>query len=420
MPKPERVVIIGAGIAGLTCARELVRGGIAPRVLEAADGVGGRMRTDLVEGFRLDRGFQVFLTASPEAKRQLDYAALELGTFEPGALVYRDGRLHRLMDPWRRPRKAVATAFAPIGTVMDKLRVTQLRSAARSETIEGLFHGPERPAIATLQEGFGFSDGMIEGFLRPFFAGLFLESELATSDRMLHFLFRMLSDGAAALPAAGIEAIPRQLAVALPPGAVRLGARVVGAGRSHVVTDAGERIEAESVVLATDGEVASRLSGGEVPPPRWHGTACLHFDAGEPPVTEPIVVLNGEPGAGPINEVAVPSNVRPSYAPPRRSLVSASTVGMADADDETLRRNAVGQLRGWFGPSVDRWRHLRTYRIPKAAPAFVPPTEPPQDRPVRLQSGVYICGDHWSVPNLNAAMGSGRRVAEAILSERRH
>lgn len=420
MPKPERAVIVGAGVAGLTCARELARAGVSALVLEAADGVGGRLRTDVVDGFRLDRGFQVFLTASPEAKRQLDYAALDLGTFEPGALVYRGGKPHRLMDPWRRPRKAVATAFAPIGTVMDKLRVTQLRSAARSETIEGLFHGPERSSAMTLREGFGFSEGMIDGFLRPFFAGLFLERELATSDRMLHLIVRMFSDGAAALPAAGIEAIPRQLAAALPERAIRLRTRVVEAGPNHVVTDSGERVKASSVVLAVDGEAAAALAGEEeVRPSRWNGTACLYFDAADPPVAEPIVVLNGDPAAGPVNEVAVPSNVRPSYAPPGRSLVSASTVGIPEMGDEPLRRLVVDQLRGWFGPAADGWRHLRTYRLPKAAPTFVPPTEPPQDRPVRLGGGLYMCGDHWSAPSLNAAMESGRRVAEAILGERR-
>jgi phytoene dehydrogenase-like protein len=420
MPKPERAVIIGAGIAGLTCARELARAGVSPLVLEASDGVGGRMRTDLVEGFRLDRGFQVFLTASPEAKRQLDYAALDLAAFEPGALVYRGGKLHRLMDPWRRPRNAVATAFAPIGTVMDKLRITQLRSAARSETVEGLFHAPERSSETTLRDGFGFSEGMVEGFLRPFFAGLFLERELATSDRMLHFVFRMFSDGAAALPAAGIEAIPRQLAAALPPPAIRLDTRVVEAGPQHVTVESGERIEAQSVVLAVDGETAAGLSGGEVRPPRWNGTACLYFDAPGPPIGEPIVVLNGEPGEGPVNEVAIPSNAQQSYTPPGRSLVSASTIGVPEMDDQALRQAVLDQLRKWFGPAVGGWRHLKTYRLPKAVPAFMPPTAPPQDRLVRLENGLYVCGDHWSVPNLNAAMESGRRVAEAILGERRY
>lgn len=417
MRKLETAVVVGAGVAGLVCARELARGGVAATVLEAADGVGGRVRTDLVDGFRLDRGFQIFLTAYPEAKRQLDYSRLDLGTFEPGALVYRGGKLHRFVDPWRRPVKAVATLFAPIGCVMDKLRVAQLRSAARSETVEGIFHGPERPTITTLEEGYGFSNGMIDGFLRPFFGGVFLDRELETSDRMLHFVFRMFSEGSAALPAEGIEAIPRQLAAGFR-GEVRLGTRVVEAGANHVVTEAGETIRADAVVLAVDGDAAATLSGGEVTAPRWNGTACLYFDAETPPVAEPILVLNGEPGSGPVNEVAVPSNVRPSYASAGRALISTSAVGIPGMEDEALVRAVVDQLRGWFGTQVDTWRHLKTYRVPRALPSFVPPTQPPQDRPTQLGSGVYVCGDHWSAPSLNSALESGRRAAEAILASR--
>ncbi|MGA1525128.1 MAG: FAD-dependent oxidoreductase, partial [Planctomycetota bacterium] len=103
------VLVVGAGLAGLTCARALSAAGVPVRVLDAADAVGGRVRTDVVEGFRLDRGFQVLQTAYPEARRALDYGALELRPFEPGALVRVAGRFVRVVDPWRRPLGALAS-----------------------------------------------------------------------------------------------------------------------------------------------------------------------------------------------------------------------------------------------------------------------------------------------------------------------
>ena len=414
MTNAGRAVVVGAGVAGLTCAKELAAAGVGVTVLEASDGVGGRVRTDEVDGFRLDRGFQIFLTAYPEAQRQLDYDALDLHPFEPGALVRRDGGLHRLVDPWRRPRKALATAFAPIGTLVDKVQIARMRSHVRSETTDGLLAGIERATIATLRQEYHFSPGMIDGFLRPFLGGVFLDADLATSDRLLYFVFRMFSDGQAALPAAGIEAIPRQLAAALPAGAVRLNAAVAEVGPRHATTEASERFEADAVVVAVDGDAAARLTGGLVAAPTWNGTACHYFAADRPPVAEPILVLNGEPDADPVNTVVVLSNVCPAYAPPGAALVSVSTAGASGA--EVTASVVLAHLRGWFGPQVDGWRHLRTDRIPRALPRYVPPTVPPQHGRVRLDGGLFVCGDHVAAPTLNDAMRSGRRAAEAVLA----
>ena len=97
------VLIIGAGLAGLCCARRLAEAGVTFQIVEASDGIGGRVRTDEVDGFLLDRGFQVLLTAYPEARRVLDYSRLDLKPFSPGALSWFAGRMNRLVDPWRTP-----------------------------------------------------------------------------------------------------------------------------------------------------------------------------------------------------------------------------------------------------------------------------------------------------------------------------
>src|SRR4051794_26838005 len=184
------VVIVGAGLAGLCCARLLHQRGVPFLLLEASDGVGGRVRTDVVEGFRLDRGFQVFLTSYPEAKQVLDYKALDLKPFLPGALIRHAGRFHELTDPWRRPFAALRSLFSAVGSFADKLRVARLRSRSLSGTIEDRFRDPEFTTLQSPRDA-GFSASMIEGFFRPFLGGIFLDRELRTSSRMFHFVFRM-------------------------------------------------------------------------------------------------------------------------------------------------------------------------------------------------------------------------------------
>src|SRR3954470_6592948 len=219
-----QVVIIGAGVAGLCCALRLQDKNIPCVVLEASDAPGGRVRTDKVDGFLLDRGFQVLLTAYPEAQSLLDYKALRLRTFAPGALVRVQGKLHRVSDPFRQPWTLPSTLLAPIGNLADKLAVARLRSQVRTGPLEAIWTRPETSSLEALRD-FGFSPRIIDSFFRPFCGGIFLETELATSSRLLEFVFRMLSEGWAALPAAGMGAIPAQLAARLAPGTIRAGAR---------------------------------------------------------------------------------------------------------------------------------------------------------------------------------------------------
>jgi phytoene dehydrogenase-like protein len=216
------IIIVGAGLAGLCCARVLHQAGIPFLIVEASDGVGGRVRTDSVEGFLLDRGFQVLQTAYPEAQAVLDYRDLDLQPFYPGALVYYDGQLHRVGDPLRQPQHFLSTLFSPIGTLADKLRVARLRRRVSQGSIEDLFRRPETSTLAVLKAQ-GFSDRMITSFFRPFFSTVFFDRELASSSRMFEFVFRMLAAGDTALPAGGMGAIPAQLAGSLPAGTVRTG-----------------------------------------------------------------------------------------------------------------------------------------------------------------------------------------------------
>jgi phytoene dehydrogenase-like protein len=409
----HEVVIIGGGLAGLCCALELQQQGAKFLLLEASDGVGGRIRTDIVDGFRLDRGFQVFLTSYPEAKRTLDYAALHLRPFLPGALVRHGGKFHLLADPWRRPFTAMRSLFSPLGTFADKLRVAQLRSRTLKGSVAQRFRERETTTLSALQD-FGFSTSMIERFFRPFLGGIFLDAELQTSSRMFDFVFRMFSLGSACLPAEGMQAIPRQLASALPESSLRFGTRVVRVEAGSVSLESGEQLNARAIVVAADGAAAAQILGGTICS-TGQGVTCFYFIAPRPPVEQPILVLNGE-RRGPINNLCVPTQVAPSYGPGDGSLVSVTVLGIPQNADRMLTE-VREQLAAWFGPAVQDWHHARTYRIPYALPRQFPPALDPPERAVRWQTGIYVCGDHRDNASIQGAMVSGRRAAKAVLED---
>ncbi len=399
------VIVVGAGLAGLSCAVHLHEAGHPVEIHEAADGVGGRVRSDIVDGFTLDRGFQVALTAYPEMHRQLDMDALDLRAFEPGALVWRNGRGSVVSDPFRRPTSLFSTATAPIGNLLDKARIALLRSRLRRVHPARLLAGDDMTTADALDAD-GFSSTMIDRFFRPLVGGIQLDPELTDSRRMFDIIFRMLADGDSVVPAAGMQAIPDQLAARLPDDAIHLGHRVCDTTPTSITIDGGRRIAASAVIVATDGPTASELLDiGEV---GSKAAGCVYFAADTAPSDTKCVVLDGT-GAGPVLNVAIMSNVAPSYAPPGRHLIAAALPGRADGDLETAARS---QLRGWWGAQVDGWDHLATYRIPHGQPRQAPPFAPKQS--VRLDDGRFVCGDHRDTASIQGALYSGRRCAEAV------
>lgn len=411
----RRILIVGGGLSGLACANRLNEAGLEVLLLESSDDVGGRVRTDVEQGFLLDRGFQVYLSAYPEAGRQLNLAALNLQRFRPGALVFKDGHLRRMMDVFRCPQSALSTAFQPIGTLRDKLRVGRLRYQAAGASLDEIA-AHEDITTENFLRRCRFSESMIDGFFRPFYGGIFLERELRTSSRMFEFTFKMFAQGYATLPAKGMQEIPRQLFDRLPMDAVRLKATVRSVEAGSVMLENGETLAADAVVVATDGSTAAKLiSGNQTNAVSWRSTTGIYYSATSSPLNEAIIALNGN-DEGLVSNVCVPSDVSAGYAPAGRSLISVSVLGLPDF--KGLERRVLNELETWFGPEVREWDHLRTYRIPHALPEQ-PPTALGTNRAgFRVHNGIYVCGDHCTSASIEGALLSGRHAAERLIADK--
>lgn len=426
------VVIIGAGLAGMRCAELLQKAGFETLLLEAADAPGGRVRTDLVEGFRLDRGFQILLTAYPETKAVLNYRALKLRKFIPGALVWHGGKFHRFVDPWREPIHATRFLFDDVVTFGDKWRIALLRARVSRGKPEALFQKGDQTTREFLR-GFGFSAKMIERFFAPFFGGVFLEGELQTSAHYFEFLFRMFAEGAAAVPQEGMERIAQQLAAKLEPGTLELNAQVRSVSRRQqrflVTMEGGNTVESKHIVFAVAEHALRPLLVDLLPHTRaqsraqrtWNSTTTLYYAAPRTPIEGPILALNGEgPDGGPINNLVVMSQVSKRYAPVGQHLIAVSVISVAPADDaamEALERQVREHAERWFGvEQVRQWRLVGAYPIEYALP--LARATQWEASATRVTDNVYVCSDAQETPSLQGALASGRRAAEAILAQR--
>ncbi|MBO0947100.1 NAD(P)/FAD-dependent oxidoreductase [Fibrella forsythiae] len=413
------IVIIGAGMAGLTCANYLHQKGRAVLLLDAQDVPGGRVRTDVVGDFRLDRGFQILLTAYPEAQRMLNYTALDLKPFRSGAAIHHEDSAGTnwmtLVNPFSEPMSVFKTLFSSVGTLSDKLLIADLIRHVNALSTTELFN-QSATTTATYLRSKGFSEQIIERFFRPFFGGVFLEDDLTTSSNFFEFCFKNFFLGDAAIPALGIGEIPRQLASRLPNEALRLNTPVDRIYGRTVHLASGEQIQAEAVVLAVDARAAARLLGKELPAlTRFNHTTCTYFSA--PAANRPhslkadkLLMLNTRRSSA-VHNLAILSDVAPAYAPADQLLISVSTQGLVQVDEEALTKRIRTELTGWFGESVQEWRHLRTDHIPEALPSYGPDVPV---RPLKLADDLYQCGDQTAYPSLNAAMQTGRLVAEML------
>ncbi len=405
------VIIVGAGLAGLSCAVKLAEAGRAITVLEASDRAGGRVRTDHIDGFTLDHGFQVLLTAYPACRDLLDYKQLELCHFSPGAMIRQNGGFSLLGDPWRRPLEIPATVKNPVGSLSDKYQIAKLRSASHAGTLDDVYARSQTTTLERLKAD-GFSDRIIDQFFRPFLGGVFLDESLEMPSRMLEFVFCMFSQGRVSVPAGGMAEIPRQLTDRLPRGTLQLKTPVAGLSQGSVELTDGRTLSAKQIVIATESSAAASLLGDESLDTKWSGTTTVYYGASEAPIRRRRLLLRGDE-SGPIQSAVVISNVAPRYAPSGRHLISVSTELSQNVDPDALDHSLRAQLTQWFNEQVNDWKRLQIYHVPFGLPKL---SLDPVMQPVATDlDGVFVCGDHRETPSIQGAMNSGLRVAQAIL-----
>ncbi|MFJ3290340.1 NAD(P)/FAD-dependent oxidoreductase [Streptomyces sp. NPDC086669] len=425
------VVIVGAGVAGLAAAHRLTSAGITTAVLEAAPCPGGRMSTEKVDGFRLDRIGQLLSTSYPELRRTPALDALALRSFAPGVLLHSDGRRHRagaLTGPAgaRRARGALhavralasaprasavprARTGAPLGTAVDQARLGAALARLASAPVERLLNRPEAPAAQALAER-GIPPRTIEGFLRPLLAALLYDPELTTSSRCADLALHAFAGGRLCLPEGGADALPELLARSLPPGTVHTGVRVTSIATTAVTTAEHGEIRCRAVLLATDARTAGELLPG-LRVPGFHPVTVLHHTMDEAPDTGASLLLDAD-RSGPVAHTAVISLVDPSRAPAGRALVTSTVLGTPPPDVDTTVRMHLARL---YGTSTARWETLAVHHTPEAVPAMTAPHD--LRRPVRLLAGLYVCGDHRDTSTVQGALHSARRATTAILTD---
>ena len=408
------IIIIGAGLAGLAAARRLNRAGREVLIIDADSRAGGRLKTDVLEGFRLDRGFQVYFSAYPFAGPELDFSRLNMKKFVPGAIVWDGKKLNEING-----EDEIAMLFRSYLGFNDKFRLMTYSNELKSKSIEEIWAQEDIPAETLLQR-VGFSTQCIDRFFRPFFGGIFLDRSLSVSSQMFEYVMKMLAMGDTCVPALGMEEIPKQIAADLPASAFRFNTRVSqvivenGVAKG-VKLESGEVIGGEWVVVATEASTAADLTGLPVPKASLSST-CIWYDAAESPTEEALIVLNG-PGHGKVNHVACMTKVSKDYAPAGRHLVCATILGDSPLDDIHTAESAKFEVARWL-PGADKWRPLRVDRISFAQMQQLPGFR--NGLPGTLPGVENLCfaGEFTQYSSIDGACRSAQLCAAHILKSR--
>jgi protoporphyrinogen oxidase len=408
------VAIIGAGLAGLSAAVHLTKAGKKVIVFEANDYIGGKVSTEYVDGFALDRGFQVFLTSYPEALKELDYKKLQLQPFSPSAQIYYQGKIEKLPafhDYWYSVVKMCL--FSKLISLKDIYSFIKLSLKIKNQNAYDTIIQEKISALEVLKKA-GFSQGLIDLFFKPFLGGILLDKSLESSGQMVNFLMKMFLEGATALPSHGMSAIPEQLAMQLPELTVRLNKRLHKINLDgELLFDDQSRFKSKDVLIATDPWSAAKLLDLPLPPP-GHNVAVQYFSAEKSPIDDPSLFLFAD--TGPVNHLAVLSDVSANYAPAGAHLISATILNdYLYLDDEELTQGCLDQLGKVFGDQVKEWKPVKLMRIQNAQPSLYPDRIWHTSFPYKVKDHLFACGDYLEMPSIDSALRVGRLAAEDII-----
>ena len=404
----KNIYIIGAGVSSLIAAQNLEQKGYVPTILEATGYIGGRVRTEIIDGWILDVGFQVLLDAYPMSKKYLNYADLDLQRLSPGARIYTDNDSFIIGDPLRDISMLFPTLFSSIGSMRDKLKIFQLNLRLKNTPITTLFNKKEKTTLSYLQY-LGFTDKIITQFFKPFFSGIFLECDLHTSSRMFEFIYKMFAEGFATLPKAGIGAIAKQLAGQLKTTQIQLNNEVQKVTTDFITMASGDQYPYDVCIVATDP--SSFLEGYSVKN-KWKTCDTLYFSVRVTDVPPPIIHLSALSDTL-INNIFYPTSVQ--RAPdPHHQLLSVTVVKQHSFSSEVLVSQVKGELEKYF--SITKVKFIKHYAIPRALPDLGSVSYAPNLDLMTYEDKILLCGDHTANGSLNAAMISGEIAAHDVLN----
>lgn len=407
--KSPSIHIIGGGISGLIAARVLEEHGLSATIIEATDRLGGRVKTDVLDGYSLDHGFQVLLTAYPAAKKYLDFDALALQEFLPGSAIFKNGKQKIIGDPLRNLSLLLPTLVSGIGTVNDKLKILALNRRLKKKSIQNIFAEKEQTTISYL-ENIGFSEAIITDFFIPFFSGIFLENKLETSSRMFEFVYKMFGEGNAALPKDGIQAIPKQLFEKLKNTTCVFNTKVKSVENGNIKLESGETLKSNFTIIAT--QASGLVSNLKNQATLWKSCDTLYFEVAKREIRKPLIGLIAAPNAL-INNIFYHTSLQTS-ATATKELLSVTVVNRQNLTNKQLVAKVQKELKELC--NIDSCTFIKQYNIPMALPKLQDIQYEMLPSETRLTETIFLAGDTQLNGSLNAAMIAGERAALEVIN----
>ncbi|CAN2204121.1 Amine oxidase [Candidatus Nanopelagicaceae bacterium] len=381
-------VVIGAGLAGLSAALTLQDAGADVAVLDASDRVGGRVASDLIDGFILDRGFQLVNLNYPEIKRWGIGEELDFKLAPRSVRVSYDGGHVSLGDPRNSPLSIFSKYSGSLDSKVGFLKYLLTSPRANESVEEQLLRC-------------GTSD-LYSKVLKPFLQGVFLADPARVSAVVGREVIGTFISGRSGVPANGVAALPQVLAKRVTN--LQLNTRVEEIRGNLLVTNHGD-ITAQKVILATDLTTAGQLLDARQVAPLLSSTTWYHATETAPSNTAQLAI--DSQNRGPVVNSIVISNLSANYAPAGQSLISSTTI--SHASESEVRRH----LAFLWGAATADWRFLAKYEIHSALPLFAPDAQNIQSS--RMSESIYRAGDYLTAPSQNGAMLSGRLAAQELM-----